>query len=99
MDAPVSTKHEVVERLWAQRVAILDAGVRRPGLFGSFLNDCPCVDSDVDLLVEFDPARKSFDNYWQLSELLENELQRSIDLITTESLSPYIRPRILAEVE
>lgn len=99
MDTPVSTKREVVERLTAQSAAILGVGVRRLGLFGSFLTDRPRVDSDVDLLVEFDPARKNFDNYWQLSELLEQELKRSVDLLTTESLSPYIGPRILAEVE
>lgn len=99
MDTPVSTKREIVERLRAQRAAILGAGVRKLGLFGSFVSDRPRVDSDVDLLVEFDPAQKSFDNYWQLSELLEQELKRSVDLLTIESLSPYIGPRILAEVE
>jgi len=99
MDTPVSTKREIVDRLRAQRAAILGAGVRRLGLFGSFLSDRPRADSDVDLLVEFDPAHKSFDNFWQLSELLERELRRPVDLITTESLSPYIGPRILAEVE
>jgi uncharacterized protein len=99
MDVPVSTKKDIVERLRLQRAAIRDAGVRRLGLFGSFLKENPRTDSDVDLLVEFDPARKSFDNYWRLSELLEQELCRPVDLLTTESLSPHIGPRILAEVE
>jgi predicted nucleotidyltransferase len=99
MDLPVATKDDVVERLRSQRVAICAAGVRRLGLFGSFLRGEPDADSDVDLLVELDPAAKTFDNYWQLSELLELELQRPVDLLTTESLSPYIGPRILAEVE
>jgi uncharacterized protein len=99
MDEPVATKHDLIERLKSQRAAIRATGVRRIGLFGSFLQDAPCADSDVDLIVEFDPARKSFDNYWRLAELLELEFRRLVDLLTPESLSPYIGPRILAEVE
>jgi uncharacterized protein len=99
MDSPVSTKREVVERLRAQRVAIRNAGVRKLGLFGSFLKESPRADSDVDLLVEFDPSRKSFDNYWMLSELLERELNRPVDLLTIESLRPNFLLQILDEVE
>jgi predicted nucleotidyltransferase len=99
MDTPVSSKREIVERLSSYRAQIRGAGVRRIGLFGSFLSESPQPDSDVDLLVEFDPAQKSFDNYWRLSELLEQKLKRPVDLLTTEGLSPYIGPRILAEVE
>jgi predicted nucleotidyltransferase len=99
MDAPVSSKREIVARLSSQGAQIRGVGVRRIGLFGSFLTDRPQADSDVDLLVEFDPAQKNFDNYWRLSELLEQQLQRPVDLLTTEGLSPYIGPRILAEVE
>src|SRR5688500_8299166 len=99
MPNPVLTKQDVVERVRSRRCAIRDAGVHRLGLFGSFLTENPRSDSDVDFLVEFDPGRKTFDNYWRLSELLDHELRRPVDLLTPESLSPYIGPRILAEVE
>jgi uncharacterized protein with HEPN domain/predicted nucleotidyltransferase len=99
MNSPVSTKREIVKRLKAQRVAIRNVGVRKLGLFGSFLKNSPRVDSDVDLLVEFHPSRKSFDNYWILLELLERELNRPVDLLTIESLRPTFRLQILDEVE
>ncbi len=99
MDAPVSTKREILDRLAAHGVGIRQAGVRRLGLFGSFVRDGGGATSDVDILVEFDPTQKNFDNFWALSELLEETLQRRVDLLTLESLSPYIGPRILAEVE
>jgi predicted nucleotidyltransferase len=99
MIAPVSTKDEIIERLASRRDPIRRAGVRRLGVFGSFVRGSSHDKSDVDLLVEFEPARKNFDAYWSLSELLEETLQRPVDLLTTESLSPYIGPRILAEVE
>jgi hypothetical protein len=47
--------------------------------------------------VEFQPDRKTFDAFLALAELLEKVLQRRVDLVTTEALSPYIGPYILAE--
>jgi predicted nucleotidyltransferase len=55
--------------------------------------------SDVDVLVEFEQDRKTFDNFIQLSFLLEDLFQRRVELVTIESLSPYIGPHILSEVE
>lgn len=72
-------------------------GVRRLALFGSVLRDEARADSDVDLLVEFAPGEKSFDRFLMLAELLERLLGRPVDLVTTEGLSPYLGPRILAE--
>lgn len=99
MDVAANTKLEVLTRIASQSRAIRGIGVRRLGLFGSFLGDNPRRDSDVDLLVEFEPARKNFDNFWELSQLLERTLQRPVDLLTKESLSPHLGPRILAQVE
>jgi uncharacterized protein len=99
MVIPVATKQEIVSRLIAERDAIQRAGVRRIGLFGSFLTGEQSRQSDVDLLVEFEPSQKSFDAFVLLAELLESRLQRPVDLLTRESLSPHIGPRILAEVE
>jgi predicted nucleotidyltransferase len=96
---PVLTKADVLDRLSSHGAVIRNAGVKRLGLFGSFLHDRPNLESDVDLLVEFDAQRKTFDNYWLLAELLECQLDRPVDLLTIESLSLYIGPRILAEVE
>ena len=56
-------------------------------------------ESDVDLLIEFKPGRKSFDNFINLSFFLEDMFGRKVDIVTPESLSPYIGPKILAEVE
>ena len=55
--------------------------------------------SDVDLLVQFVPGAKTYDHFLALSELLEQRLGRPVELITTEALSPFIGPRILAEAQ
>jgi predicted nucleotidyltransferase len=51
----------------------------------------------VDLLVEFTPGEKSFDRFMALADLLESVLERQVELVTTEALSPYLGPHILAE--
>ncbi len=78
--------------------AIGNLGVYRFGLFGSFVTGKQNADSDVDILVEFKPGEKTFDSFMNLAFLLEDILGRKVDLVTPESLSPYIGPKILAEV-
>ncbi|MCB0005080.1 MAG: nucleotidyltransferase family protein [Anaerolineales bacterium] len=74
-------------------------GVRRCGLFGSFQRDEATIESDIDLLVEFEPDQKTFLNFVNLSFFLEDLLGRKVELVTRESLSPYAGPEILSEVE
>ncbi len=74
-------------------------GVRRLALFGSVRRNEAGPGSDVDLLVEFEPGRKSYDNFLAVLELLESLLGRRVELVTTEALSPFIGPHILAEAE
>lgn len=99
MVTTVHRKVELLERLADQASQIRAHGVRRLGLFGSFVHDRPNSDSDVDLLVEFEPGRKTFDNFMALADVLEGLLQRRVELVTIDSLSPHIGPRILAEME
>ena len=95
----IRTKQDILDVLDQNRSHIRALGVRRIGLFGSFVRGEQHPDSDIDLLVEFDPRRKTFDTFMELSFFLEEILQHSIELVTVESLSPYIGPHILKEVE
>jgi predicted nucleotidyltransferase len=95
----VQSKEDLLRQLAANSALIGNFGVQRFGLFGSFAKGSQDADSDVDLLVEFKPGRKSFDNFMNLAFFLEDLLGRKVDLVTPESLSPHIGPKILAEVE
>lgn len=90
-------RDQVIERLRGGEPQIRDLGVRRLALFGSVVRGEARPESDVDLLVEFAPGEKSFDRFLALSDLLEELLGRPVELVTTEALSPYIGPYILAE--
>ena len=96
---PVQTKESILALLHAHGAELRKFGVKRCGLFGSFVHDHPGKESDVDILVEFEPGQKTFDNFMQLGFFLEDLFGRTVDLLTTESLSPYIGPHILREVE
>jgi hypothetical protein len=99
MNAVAQTKHDVLTLLSKNGSRIRALGVERLGLFGSFARDQQRSESDVDMLVEFEPGQKTFDNFIKLAFLLEDLLQRRVELLTRESLSPHIGPHILAEIE
>ena len=97
---PVQTKAEVFSLLQTYQQELHQFGVNRCGVFGSFGRDLAIGDrSDVDILVAFDPEQKTFDNFIHLSFFLEELFGRDVDLVTIESLSPYIGSHILKEVE
>jgi hypothetical protein len=91
------TREEAIQRLQTVESEIRRLGVRRLALFGSVLRNEARPDSDVDVLVEFTPAEKTFDRFMALADLLENTLGHPVEVVTTEALSPFIGPRILAE--
>ncbi len=95
----VVTKKEAIERIAGCSRQLHQFGIHRIGLFGSFCRDQAQEHSDVDLLVEFDTDKKSFDNFMDACFLLENRLGRRVELVTPESLSPYLKPHILKELE
>ena len=75
-------------------------GVIKLGLFGSFLAGKQNDQSDIDILVEFQKDKNSFDNFINLCFLLDDLFQgRKVEVVTKNSLSPYIGPKILQQVE
>lgn len=99
MSIPVITRRQALDLLEQHRSELQRFGVSRCGLFGSFSRDEADDQSDVDVLVAFEPGKKTFDNFMDLAFFLEEAFGRSVDLVTVESLSPYIGPHILREVE
>jgi predicted nucleotidyltransferase len=96
---PVQTKDDIAVRLAPCQEKIRQLGVISISVFGSFVRNEANSDSDVDLLVQFAPGTKTFDNFMALAFLLEDALGRTVELVTTESLSPYIGKYILDEAE
>jgi hypothetical protein len=72
--------------------------VERLYLFGSAARGTMGQDSDVDLLVEFQPhARIGLIRFHQLQQELEGLFGRKVDLVSKAGLNPLIRDGVLAE--
>ena len=76
-------------------------GVKRLAIFGSALREDFGADSDINVLVEFEPDRIPgllgiAGMELELSELFTG---RKVDLRTPEDLSPYFRQDVLATAE
>ena len=66
-------------------------------MFGSVARGLSRPDGDADVLVRFADGSKTYERFLDLAELLEEVLGRPVELVTVESLSPILGPRILAE--
>ena len=70
-------------------------GVRKLGVFGSTVSGEAGPHSDLDVLVVFDPDRKSFNSYMDLKFQLEELFpHKRIDLVLENALKPAIRPYV-----
>lgn len=67
-------------------------------VFGSVARGTDRPDSDVDFLVDFDSQASLFDLI-ELKEEIEAVLGRSADVLTPDSISPFLKERILAEAQ
>ncbi len=75
--------------------------IRRLALFGSVLRPDFTAESDVDILVEFQPGTSVgfFELYDMEEELSAAFGGRKVDLNTPQSLSKYFRDEVLREAE
>jgi predicted nucleotidyltransferase len=73
--------------------------IRKLSLFGSALRGELREDSDIDLLVEFEPGHVPGLAFFAMENELSEILSRKVDLNTPQFLSRYFREQVLAEAE
>lgn len=74
-------------------------GARRIGIFGSFARGDAGPDSDVDVYLEFEEGKTTYDNLYDIGELLEQAFGRRVDLVTGGSLTDTSAALILPTVQ
>jgi predicted nucleotidyltransferase len=92
-------KKEILKNILAEREHIKKYGVKRIGLFGSFIRNEQKETSDADILVEFEKGMKTFDNYMELKFYLEKLLNCKVDLVIADALKPQIKPYVMKAIE
>ena len=73
--------------------------IRRLALFGSVLRDDFTDESDIDVLVEFEPGHIPGLAFFTMQDELSELFGRRVDLNTPEDLSKYYRDDVLEEAE
>ncbi len=99
MASIIVDKISLIKVLLENRYTIRSYGVSKLSIFGSSVSNTLNYESDIDFLVEFDPQKKSYDNFMNLSFYLEDLTGRKVDIVTPQSLSKYIGPHILKSAE
>ena len=91
----MKTREEILSILREELPTLMERfRVIRIGLFGSYANGEPRVDSDIDLLVELDPP-VGFFGFIALEDHLSEVLGAKVDLVTPDALKPMMRPHVL----
>jgi predicted nucleotidyltransferase len=73
--------------------------IKRLALFGSVLREDFTPQSDIDVLVEFEPDARIGLRFFRLEQELSEMFGRKVDLNTPGFLSNYVRDEVLAEAE
>ena len=96
-------KEDVIRLLRENMIKIKEFGVKRIGIFGSAVRDELREDSDIDVVVEFEKGKATFENFGGLVEFLEKLFGREIDILTPRGIESIriksVRERIKKEVE
>jgi len=92
------TKEDIKRILLDNKEILKKYKVNKVGIFGSYVSGKPRKKSDVDLLVEFDEVIDLFD-FVHLTDEINQILKAKVDLATPDAVKPYIRPKIMKEVE
>lgn len=75
-------------------------GIRKLAVFGSVLREDFGPESDIDVLVSFEPGRfVGFSIFEMEAELSQAFGGRKVDLVSEKYLNPRLRERILADAE
>lgn len=94
------TKKQIKERITSNAILIRQYGISKIGLFGSYARQQETKDSDIDILIDFESDKETFDNFMAICDLLDQLFSgHKVEIVTTGGLSPYIGPHILKNVE
>ena len=86
-----------IEEIRRRAIPILERhGIKKAGVFGSFVKGEAKISSDVDILVEIQSDMGLLD-FVGIKLELEEALGRKVDLVEYETIKPIIREKILGE--
>ncbi len=82
-------RKDIIKKLNYRKNKLKEKGVKKLGLFGSYLKGKQKRGSDIDILVEF--KKTNADNYFGLLYFLESLFNKKIDLVVESGLKPEVK--------
>jgi uncharacterized protein len=96
----MTNKKFILSTIKSNETEIFRYGIKSIGLFGSYARDEQTENSDIDILIDFEPEKENFDNYMAVYDIIERLFKNQrVEVVTKNGLSPYIGPKILNEVK
>jgi predicted nucleotidyltransferase len=87
-----------ITRIRKIALPLLKPYISRMAVFGSVVRGDATKNSDIDLLITLKPSTQrpklGLFKYIEIEEYLSKALGKEVDLVTENSLSPYIRPYV-----
>jgi predicted nucleotidyltransferase len=95
----MTTKDYIITTIKTNKPEFYRLGIRAVGLFGSYVRGEQSENSDIDILIDFEPEKENYDNYMAIYDIFEFLFKNEkVEILTKNGLSPYIGPKILNEV-
>lgn len=73
-------------------------GVIKIGLFGSYSRNEQNENSDIDIAIEIEKAKKSLKNFFAIKRTLEEQFGKKVDLGIESSLKPMVKEFVQKEI-
>ncbi len=91
-------RQEILDRLRENKDALRERGVIHAALFGSRARGDNRADSDTYIMIEVDPAAHiTVYDYVGLKEYVASLFEGPVDVVSRDSLKPYVRPAATAD--
>ena len=86
-------RHAIIARLRENEATLRERGVRHAALFGSCARGEERPDSDVDIMIDVDPAaRIGIYEYVAIKDYIAGLFDTRVDVVRRDRLKPYLRP-------
>jgi predicted nucleotidyltransferase len=93
------TADTIINTLNTDKQVLKNFHLARIGLFGSVARGTQNENSDLDFLIEFEEGYKNFKNFMKIAIYLEEHFGENFDMVTKESLTPFIYSSILKDIK
>jgi uncharacterized protein len=89
---------DTLKTLRRSEQALRDRGVMHAALFGSVARGDNHTKSDIDIMIEIDPAaRMTVFDYVDLKDYIAGLFEEPVDVVNREALKSYVRPTATAD--